>query len=328
MNRRHFCMSLGGVAATSVLPLRAIAAGEMQCIFERSAEAFGTTVRLVVQHRSESVATEGMAEALKEVQLIENLMSIYRSESQVSRLNCDGVLANPHPYLVEILRAAAGYSATTNSAFDITVQPLWQLYSSARGRNHLPTQNQLGAVNTRIGHENVEVSRDQLRLLNGAQITLNGIAQGFATDRVKRILLDHGINDALVDIGELACIGVKADNKPWKTGIQHPREQDAFVSVASITNRCLATSGDYEATFTDDFHAHHIFDPRTGSSPSELSSVSVLASTATEADALSTALLVMGVERGSRFLRGKEEVDAMFIRKDGRIMATQGFPQG
>jgi len=116
------------------------------------------------------------------------------------------------------------------------------------------------------------------------------------------------------------------EDAAWRVGIQHPRERDAFAALASLENRCLATSGDYETTFSDDFSRHHIFDPHTGESPGELASVSVLAPTAMSADALSTTLFVLGPERGMEMLRQCPGIDALMILKDGRRLATDGFP--
>jgi thiamine biosynthesis lipoprotein len=129
-----------------------------------------------------------------------------------------------------------------------------------------------------------------------------------------------------VDVGELAAIGDKPPGQRWKVGIQHPRVADAFVAVAMLKDRGLATSGDYETAFTADKQYNHIFDPATGRSPTEFSSVSIAAPTAAEADGLSTALFVLGFEKGMRELKSREGVDALFVFKDGRIASTNGFP--
>ena len=120
--------------------------------------------------------------------------------------------------------------------------------------------------------------------------------------------------------------GRNLEGAVWKIGIQHPREREAFATLASLDNRCLATSGDYETTFSADFSRHHIFDPHTGESPGELASVSVLAPTAMSADALSTTLFVLGLQRGMESLREYPGTDALMILKDGRRFATRGFP--
>ena len=161
----------------------------------------------------------------------------------------------------------------------------------------------------------------------GMAVTLNGIAQGYATDRVLAVLEAHGIRRALVDVGELGCVGDKVGGGPWTAGIQHPRQADAYVAVARMDGRCLATSGDYATAFDEGRSSHHIFDPSTGRSPAEFSSVSVVAATATEADALSTAVFVLGLERGARLVAEIRRADALFVLKDGSVRATAGFPR-
>ena len=160
----------------------------------------------------------------------------------------------------------------------------------------------------------------------GMAITLNGIAQGYAADRVRSVLQSHGVTNALVDVGELAPVGTKSSTQPWTAGIQHPREPDAYVSLARLNGRCLATSGDYATAFSPDKRYNHIFDPATGCSPLEFSSVSVVAPTATEADALSTAVFVLGLEKGAELVRATNGADALLVRKDGSVVRTDGFP--
>ena len=328
MNRRRFCLTLGAFTSTACHPDIVFAEMSRAKIYERTVEALGTTVRVVVRHQSKKTAHLATSAGLDQLELIESVMSVYRPESQLSKLNRHRELLSPHPYLLRILRQAADISVGTGGAFDVTVQSLWQSYKDSADTGRLPDSNTIRNARKTVGYGNVEIVGDRIRLTNGAQVTLNGIAQGFATDCVKRVLLEHGISDALIDTGELASLGSKSSGEPWIAGIQHPRKEDAFVSITPIGDRCLATSGDYETTFTDDFRAHHIFDPRTGVSPSELASVSVLAPTATEADALSTALLVLGLRQGAALLNKQKNADALFVRKDGRISATPGFSMG
>jgi thiamine biosynthesis lipoprotein len=128
------------------------------------------------------------------------------------------------------------------------------------------------------------------------------------------------VAQALVDTGELGGYG-----KPWTVGVQHPREPEAYVDLAKLDGRCMATSGDYATSFSPDRAANHIFDPRTGRSPRHFSSVTVVAPTGMAADALSTAIFVVGLERGLELARASG-AEALFVLKDGRAMATRGFP--
>lgn len=277
-------------------------------------------------HRDRRQAEQALDAAFGELELVEDLMSLYRPHSQLCRVNREGVLDRPHPYLFAILGYAQSLSEQTKGAFDVTVQPLWELYQQARNRGELPGEAQLAATRSRVDWRRLEVSPDRIVLRDGASITLNGVAQGFAADRAMAALRDHGVEHALVDTGEIGSLGQKQGGEAWMVGIQHPREPDAYVSLAELTGRCLATSGDYETTFTPDFCHHHLFDPRTGRSPEELASVTIAARTALEADGLSTAVFVLGPEAGAALVLATPGADALLVLKNGRTLATEGFP--
>lgn len=281
-----------------------------------SSQALGAKVTMTALHADEAVAAAAVNAAFAELEVIESVMSLYRPESELCRLNRDSALENPDARLVEVLRFAAQVSEKSGGAFDVTVQPLWALQGTP------PDAKRLALVNWK----KLRVTPERLVLEKGMAVTLNGIAQGFAADAAMRVMRAHGVEHALIDAGEFSARGNNQENAPWRIGIQHPRERDAFAALARLENRCLATSGDYETAFSDDFSRHHILNPRTGRSPEELASVSVLAPSAMTADALSTALFVLGAEHGMKFLREYAGTDALLILKDGRRMTTAGFP--
>ena len=278
-------------------------------------------------HSDHKTAAAAYDDAFAELELVEQVMSIYRPQSQLSRLNRDGVLDDPHPYFVEVLETACDMSLRSGGAFDITVQPLWELFASNSKSRGIPEDSAIDRTRQQVDWRRVEISPQRIQLRGaGTAITLNGIAQGFAADRGMAALRARGIQQALINAGEIGALGRNSDGQPWTVGIQHPRQTDAFISLAKLAGRCLATSGDYATTFTDDFRCHHIFDPQTGRSPTELASVSIAAETAMQADALSTTVFVLGAERGSDLVRATPGADAFFVLKDGRTLATEGFP--
>ncbi len=293
---------------------------------KRSGLALGTVVSISVVHERQVVAERAIAAAFEEIRLVERVMSLFRPDSQVSQLNRTGVLSEPHPYLCEVVGQAQVLAATTNGAFDITVQPLWRLHANAWRGSQPPQRADIEEVRSRAGWRRVTVSRERIELQPGSTaITLNGIAQGYAVDRVMTRLRDYGIRDALLDTGELGGMGSKGRNAPWSVGIQHPRDPEKILAVVQPGDRFLATSGDYVTSFSPDRRHHHILDPRTGVSPAELSSVTVAAQTGMLADGLSTALFVMGVDDGLQLLERFPNADALMVRKDGSTAASGGF---
>jgi thiamine biosynthesis lipoprotein len=323
-SRRRFLFLLGGAGGLAALPALRSTLKKV----ERTSWALGADVSITTLHEDALDAERAIDDAFAELERIEEAMSLYRPQSQICRLNRDGVLENPDPYLVTVLRAAAETSERSGGAFDATVQPLWSLYSEARASGALPSPEAIRAAARRVDWRNVDVTEQRIRFrADGMAITLNGIAQGFAADRVQAALQARGIRHALVNTGEFGSLGRRADGTPWTVGIQHPRRPDAYVALAALEGRFLSTSGDYATSFSDDFRHHHIFDPRTGLSPTEFSSVTVLARSGMEADALTKVLFVQGPGRGLDHVRAVPGADALCCLKDGRMLSTDGFPR-
>jgi thiamine biosynthesis lipoprotein len=335
VSRRRFLLALGAggaLAGATVTRLRRQAIGQSFAAtalhsVTRSAAALGSRVSITALDADPRQAERAIAASFAALERIEQLMSLYRPDSQLCRLNRDGALASPHPDLVEVLLAAQSMAQRSGGAFDVTVQPLWQLFQSAQRNNRLPTSEEIGPVRALVDHTKLNVSGQRVELAdNSMAVTLNGIAQGFAADRVAAVLSQQGISHALVDTGELAALGHNETQQPWTAGIQHPRHADAFCALAALEGRALATSGDYATRFGHSDRNHHIFDPRTGHSPTELASVSVAAATAMEADALSTAIMVLGAKRGMELVTSTPNADALLVLKDGHTHSTSAFP--
>ena len=320
MNRRHF-ISLA-LASAATIPLAAphlLRRGVKRV--EKRAFALGTEISLTAYHEDKGNAQRAVAAAFQALEEIEEVLSLYRGHSQLCRLNRDSVIRRPHPDFANVLKNALEWARLTDGAFDPTVQPLWTLHAA---RNDFEP-GQLERARRLVDWRQVQASADEIRIGAGQQITLNGIAQGFAADRVREIFVAHGIQHALINTGEFCALGNKQEGKPWQIGVQHPRVRDAYVTLAPVTDRFLSTSGDYETKFSEDFSSHHIFDPSTGRSPSELSSVTVLAPTGMEADALSTAIFVLGSSRGFELAASRRNVDALLVTKAGEVLATSNF---
>ncbi|NQT35955.1 MAG: FAD:protein FMN transferase [Planctomycetes bacterium] len=293
----------------------------------RQTHALGTRVSITVRHGDGQHARRAVDAAVAELRQVDRLMSLYRPESPLCRLNRDGVLSDPHPYLVDVLRRSAAMSRRSGGALDVTVGPLWQVFAEAARASATPEAAAVEDARRRVDWRRIEIADGEIRLHGrGTAITLNGVAQGYAADRATAALRRRGIRHALVDAGEIGTLGGKSSSQQWTVGIQHPRREDAYVETVDLRGRCLATSGDYATSFSPDFRDNHLFDPRTGRSPTVLSSVSVAAPTALEADALSTALFVLGPERGRPLLRSTPGADALFVLKDGTALATGSFP--
>lgn len=293
-------------------------------LFTGAALAFGTTITVAVIHDDAREAEAAIADALDQAMQVDRLMSIYSPDSQVFRLNRDGVLEKPHPHLLQVLAQARALSELTRGAFDITVQPLWQAFRQAAGA--LPSREQRMQAKSRVGWQRVSFGAERVSLGKAASITLNGLAQGYAADLAMAAVRARGIDSALLDTGEFSAHGSNGARHPWTLGVLDPRDADALAAVMRVDGRCVATSGDYASTFTPDFVHHHIFDPATGDSPQELASVTVLAPTAMLADGLSTAFMVMGARKSHALAARLPGVDVMTINKRGVVWKSPAFP--
>lgn len=341
LTRRGFLISLGAAGAaagigrglaragSSQAAPPAVSAGALLHSSQRQLRAFGTDVSLLLLHADAAAARQALDEACAEVELAGSLLSLFKPASQLCRLNREGSLRQPHPVLVEALRNSAAFSEISGGVFDVTVQPLWELYFAAQQRGVLPPDSDVERARARVDWRGVEIQDDYVRLARrGMAVTLNGIAQGFAADRVLGILRRHGIEHALVNTGELGAIGTKSGQTPWRAGIQHPRRADEVCAVAGMRDVCLSTSGDYAAAFSADYRFNHIFEPATGRSPEHFSSVTVTAPSCADADALSTAVFVAGWEAGRKLLeRAAPGAGMLCITKEGAQLATRAFPQ-
>jgi thiamine biosynthesis lipoprotein len=321
MQRRTFiAASLGSMAGA----LSACSASQLHV---GSALAFGTTLHISLFHPDRDLAERAIGEAFAQARMVDRLMSIYSESSQVFQLNRDGELANPHRHLLTVLGHARALSALTRGAFDVTVQPLWRVYRDSALGNGRPAPADRLKASARVGWERLHVASDRVAFARpGMQMTLNGLAQGYAADLALAALRARGIVHALVDTGEFATAGAKPDRSAWRVGVADPRQADKLAAAMLLDGRSAATSGDYASSFTPDFVHHHIFDPATGDSPQELASVTVVAPCGILADGLSTAFMVMGARKSHALAATLPGVDLLTINKRGVVWKSPSFP--
>ena len=291
----------------------------------RELVGFGTTLSLEAAHEDPATLACALDDAVAALQRIDAQMSLFRADSALSRLNRDGRLDAPPPELRELLAIARDVARRSDGAFDPTVQPLWLAFADAQARGRLPTVDEVAIARSLVDWRGLRIDADGVRLARpGMGVTLNGIAQGDAADRVRGVLLAHGVRDALVDAGEYAPAGHDPAGARWTLGIADPRAQGRLVARLLADGRCVATSGDDQTTFSADRRHHHIFDPHTGWSPPGIAGVTVAAPTGALADALTKVFFVAGPARALDVAR-RWNVDALWIAKDGRWGATPGL---
>jgi thiamine biosynthesis lipoprotein len=295
--------------------------------FRRLGVAFDTTVGLTVVGLEEREARAALDASFAEIRRLERVAGLSTPDSDIRRLNATGRLAKPDPALLDMLAVAADMHLATAGAFDVTVQPLWIFYDGFAKRGSWPTEEEAEPLRRLIGQERIRFDADAIIFDRpGMGITLNSLTHGYAADRVAKVLAEHGVKQAFVDTGEMEALGRNAAGRDWTAAVKHPRQADAMLGTAPLTG-CMATAGDYAYSWSDDYSRHHILDPRTGSSPASFACVSVIAEKAVLADALSTAVSVVGPDQGRALLR-RFGAEAYGVTKQGDVWATAGFPRG
>ncbi|PSL15154.1 thiamine biosynthesis lipoprotein [Marinobacterium halophilum] len=264
-------------------------------------------------------------------------MSTYIEESELSRLNRAeaGVPHHIGPELMQVMVLAQQISQRTGGAFDVTVGPLVNLWGfGPDGRiTHQPDQDKVNQLKARIGYQFVHLDSAESTLTkeHDQYIDLSAIAKGYGVDQLAELLESYGIQRYLVEIGgELRIKGLKPGDDPWRLAIEAPEIGERTVErVISIQRGAVATSGDYRNYFEEDgVRYSHAIDPRTAYPiRHKLASVTVISETCAEADALATALMVMGDEQGYNFAL-EQGINALFISKGSAgfdVRSTPGF---
>jgi thiamine biosynthesis lipoprotein len=321
--RRRFIAISAAAAGMPLLPiLRRSAAAEAPAqLHVWRGVALGADATLQIKHPDPAIADRLIECSLAEVARLEKVFSLYREDSAICRLNAAGTLDEPPPDLVRILSESREFCRATRGAFDVTVQPLWLLYAEHFARNFTdsvgPDAAELNRALALVGLDAVEFDTGSVRLPRpGMGITLNGIAQGYVTDRVAELLLSAGLDRALVDMGETRALGERPSDGPWLVGLEDPRAPGQVGETIGLRDRAVATSGGYGTQFDAAGLFNHIFDPSNGSTSFRYLSVSVVAPTATAADALSTALCLMPLD-DARAVVDRFGAKAYFVLPDG-----------
>jgi len=323
VNRRDFLKIsavAGGILAGGGI-LRAFLYPEPVVVSD-SRLLMGTIINLILVAENEKQGWGAIAAAFAAMEKLTGVFNFREPSSELYQLNQSGKLDQPSPELIDILVKARYFGEISDGAFDITVLPVLQAYRASQP----VTYAQLALVDYR----KILVQNDRVQFEKaGMRVTLDGIAKGRVVDGGVSALTSTGFKNILVEAGgDLLASGVHPDGGSWKIAIAHPRPtgENKWLASFRAKNQAVATSGDYLNAFTSDFSQNHIVDPRSGLSPVELSSATVIAPSVTEADALSTTMMVLGVQKGLALVERLPGVETLLVTKDLIIYRSPGFP--
>ena len=334
MDRRTFLKYSGmlgiGVAVGGLVPMsECVAFNKKLYKVTRTRLSMGTFVAVTVMHPSQAEADDAIGRAFEEMNRVSRLLDRYDSSSAIGTLSRDGYLANIPTEVSDVVGRSIHFHKVTGGAFDITVKPLVDLYKehfAAHGTP--PSEAQVAKVLDLVDGSAVRFEGQAIRLAReGMGVTLDGIAKGYVIDCGARIIKEHGIQHGLINAGgDIRAIGGKESNIPWRVAVQNPEKIGPYVDTLTMVDGAIATSGNYELYFDQEKLYHHIVNPKTGRSPLQSTSVTVMAANAMDADALSTSVFVLEPLAGKRFIETIAKTECLILDSSRQRVMSNGWP--
>jgi thiamine biosynthesis lipoprotein len=297
-------------------------------------EAMGTNIHFIAytnEHVDSEHVRAAMSRALDEIRRLERILSEWRSDSEVGKINLSPdqwVKVGPETFAV--IRRALDAGRVSQGAFDITFQVMsdvWKFGSAAEAAPRVPSKGEIERRRRFVDYRKVELDEQQraVRIPTGYKIGLGGIAKGYIVDRAADLLKQAGIQSFLVQAGgDLYGAGRKPDGSPWVSGIQDPRAaQGEFFATIELTDHAFSTAGDYARAYVINGHRyHHIIDPRTGYPATASRSVTVWAEDATTADAIDDAVFILGPEQGLKLAEASPGVGVVIVDANNKVWVS------
>jgi FAD:protein FMN transferase len=318
------------VPAILVLLCAALHSGAVQAEWlYREESIMGTRCAVELWSADRKQGDAAMEAVLADMRRIDALMSTYKPDSEVSRVNANAAKA-PVPVsaeLFQLLATAEQYSRLSSGAFDITYASVGYLYDYRAHQR--PDNKAIAAALPTVDYRQLILDPAKRTVAfgkPGMRIDLGGIAKGHAVDRGIEILKARGIAQAMVNAGGDTRVSGDRFGKPWVIGIRHPDRKDEVVLRVPLVDAAFSTSGDYERFFDEGgVRYHHILNPKTGLSPHEVRSVTIIASNATRTDGLTKTVFILGPKAGLEFINTLPDADAIVIAADGKVSYSKGL---
>lgn len=294
----------------------------------------GTVVEITLVGKDEANLNVAAEAAFSEIKRLEGLMSHYKEDTDVGRINAvagkEAVHVSSETF--EVIETALEVSRLSNGAFDVTMGILgkvWHFTKDDKGELTPPSREEVKKLLPLIDYRQVTVDKknNTVRLAKqGTRINLGGIAKGYIVGKAADVLKRNGIKKGIVHAGGDMVVFQEPNDEPWLIGIQNPREKDKIIGTIKTQNAAIATSGDYERFFIKDgSRYHHIMDPSTGFPANKCRGVTITAKAPTLADALSTAIFVMGPDEGMKLIEKLPDVEGLIIGADGNMTVSSGL---
>ena len=315
-------------------------------LHRRSVYTMGSLLNISIYSDSEDRAERAMGKAFNEVARLDWLMSNYKNDSELSRINRDATdkPAVCNGELISIIEESIRFSIITRGAFDITVYPfvkLWGFYGNVDGdiTGNVPSDDELKKIIPSVSYKNIKIDvldsnnlsdRTIFFINSKTQIDLGAIGKGYAVDKAAEVLKKAGVTSGLINFaGNIYAFGSPPGRKDWVIGLKDPTNSDNIKGAFRIKEMAVATSGDYERFFIIDNKKYaHIIDPRTGMPVRSMLSVTIVSEDATTADALSTGVFVLGPIDGIELIESLDGVEGILIFEDRNGNVVENMSTG
>ncbi len=300
-------------------------------LHRRTQFIMGTLVEITVRDPDPDKAQLAITYAFDEMRRLEKLMSTHIADSEISRLNAQSGIAVPlavSPEVLAVIQRGIYWGDKSNGAFDISIGPISQLWKFDDDNSAIPDDRLLDEATRRVNFREIEMDDPNVSLKQpGMSLHLGAVAKGYAVDQAMTDLEKNGIQHALINAGgDLKVLGERKDGQPWNIGLQHPRHPEKMIASLSLKDKAVATSGDYQKYFMkDNTRYHHILDPENGLPARGMISCTIIANNTMDADALATAVFVLGPEKGMELVQSLDSVEAMLVTESGGTLFSKNF---
>lgn len=353
-SRRRFLTIAAAAGAAAALPQWAWANASVP-ISDWRGSALGAPASIRLAHPNRAQAQQALDACVREIARLERIFSLYQEGSAINRLNQQAYLEQPPFELLEVLSFAKQLAQQSQGYFDPSIQPLYQLFAQHFAQPSTdaagPTKQAIAQACAKVGHEHIGLDSQRIQLRPGMAISLNGVAQGYITDKIAQLLQRHGFENILLDVGEIRGAGTRPDGRPWRASIAHPHQNgQELLSLQLGTpttdpslpqskqsfGPALATSSGFGSPFADNALAaqatdnpialprfHHLLNPHSGQSAQHYHSVTVAAPNAMLADGLSTALSVLAPQQAKALLGQWPSAQAWVLTPAGTLQTLK-----
>ncbi|CAH2214375.1 FAD:protein FMN transferase [Tepidibacter aestuarii] len=302
----------------------------------RETFALGTIIDFKVYDKDQDKANKVIDESIKRIKDIEQKMSANIEDSEITTVNKNAGKQSikVSDETMYVAKKAFEYSDITNGRFDLTVYPLVNIWGIGTEHAKVPSQSEIEDAISIIDYKDVVFDEAQKTIYLKRQnqgIDLGAIAKGYVGDEIKKIFIENDIKSAFVNLGgNVMAYQSKIDGSKWRIGIQNPLEpRGEYLGIASVEDKSIVTSGNYERYFEEDGKRyHHIIDATIGyPADTGVISTSIITESGIDADALSTSVYLMGLEEGVKLIESLDGVEAIFVTKDKEVYTTSGLKE-